>query len=171
MPTKCSTSCGPSRWPCSTDGLVRANETLAAWLRREDHALRANNEHTPVRLIDFENPANNQFVVTNQWTYKAGQVGEAVRRGAAGQRHSPGHRRGEDAGAPGGDWVDGAPSGPRRLREERPGNVRAERVLLRHRGQGLPYGSVRMPVESLGPVASATTRPRGTLAECSRSVE
>ena len=31
-------------------------------------------EHITVRLIDFDNPENNELIVCNQWTYKAGQL-------------------------------------------------------------------------------------------------
>ena len=58
----------------NAEGLVRANEEFAAWLRNErTMPFGENNQHTQVRLIDFENLANNRFVVTTQFTYKAGQ--------------------------------------------------------------------------------------------------
>ncbi len=58
----------------SSDGLVRANEEFATWLRNErTMPFGENNQHTPVRLIDYENLSKNRFVVTTQFTYKAGQ--------------------------------------------------------------------------------------------------
>ncbi len=33
-----------------------------------------NNEHVPVRLIDFDNLEQNQYVVTQQFTYRAGSA-------------------------------------------------------------------------------------------------
>lgn len=57
------------------DGLVRANEEMTAWLRGErSMPFGLNNEHVPVRLIDLENIDQNQFVVTQQFTYRAGPV-------------------------------------------------------------------------------------------------
>jgi type I restriction enzyme R subunit len=57
-----------------TDGLVRANEEFAAWLRGErTMPFGANYEHTTVRLIDFDNLSNNRFIVTNQLKFEAGQ--------------------------------------------------------------------------------------------------
>jgi type I restriction enzyme R subunit len=54
------------------DGLVRANEEFTAWLRGErTMPFGPNNQHTTVRLIDFEQLKNNQFVVTTQYTFKA----------------------------------------------------------------------------------------------------
>jgi len=56
-----------------SDGLVKANEEFMSWLRGErTMPFGPNNEHTQVRLIDFENFSNNEFVITNQFTYKNG---------------------------------------------------------------------------------------------------
>ncbi len=56
-----------------SDGLIRANEEMTAWLRGErTMPFGQNNEHVPVRLIDFENLDNNQFIVTQQYTFRAG---------------------------------------------------------------------------------------------------
>lgn len=52
-------------------GLVRANEQFTSWLRGE-HSMPfgPGGQHVPVRLIDFEHPERNRFVVTQQYTYK-----------------------------------------------------------------------------------------------------
>lgn len=58
----------------SADGLVRANEEFTDWLRNErTMPFGENNQHTTVRLIDYETLSNNRFVVTTQYIYKAGQ--------------------------------------------------------------------------------------------------
>ena len=58
-----------------SDGLIRANEEMTAWLRGErSMSFGQNNEHVPVRLIDFENLEQNQYVVTQQFTYRAGSA-------------------------------------------------------------------------------------------------
>lgn len=57
----------------STDGLVKANEEFTAWLRGErTMPFGPNNEHVPIRLIDFDNWRNNQRVVSTQVTFKPG---------------------------------------------------------------------------------------------------
>jgi type I restriction enzyme R subunit len=49
-------------------GLVRANEEFHKWLVGEKTMpFGENNHHVPVRLIDFEKPENNTFIVTNQY--------------------------------------------------------------------------------------------------------
>ena len=53
-----------------SDGLVRANELFTEWLRNEKTMpFGKNGEHTPVRLIDYDHPANNDYIVTSQWVY------------------------------------------------------------------------------------------------------
>lgn len=57
------------------DGLIRANEEMTAWLRGErSMPFGQNNEHVPVRLIDFDNLELNQYVVTQQFVYRAGSA-------------------------------------------------------------------------------------------------
>ena len=56
-----------------SDGLIRANEEMTAWMRGErSMPFGANNEHVPVRLIDLDDPKQNQYIVTQQYTYRAG---------------------------------------------------------------------------------------------------
>ncbi len=56
-----------------SDGLIRANEEMTAWLRGErTMPFGQNNQHVSVRLIDFENLDNNQFIVTQQYSFRAG---------------------------------------------------------------------------------------------------
>ena len=53
-------------------GLVRANEEFAKWLRGEiSMPIGKNNEHVNIRLIDFEQIANNSFLLTNQFKIRA----------------------------------------------------------------------------------------------------
>jgi len=58
-----------------SDGLIRANEEMTAWLRGErSMPFGQNNEHVQVRLIDFDTVDQNQYVVTRQFTYRAGSA-------------------------------------------------------------------------------------------------
>lgn len=53
------------------EGLVRANEEFSKWLRGEKSMpFGENNEHVPVKLIDFENVKNNEFIVTTEYKFK-----------------------------------------------------------------------------------------------------
>jgi type I restriction enzyme R subunit len=56
-----------------SDGLIRANEEMTAWMRGErSMPFDANDQHVPVRLIDLDDPVQNQYVITQQYTYRAG---------------------------------------------------------------------------------------------------
>lgn len=56
-----------------SDGLIRANEEMTAWMRGErSMPFGQNNEHVPVRLIDLDDLSKNQYIVTQQYTYRAG---------------------------------------------------------------------------------------------------
>jgi len=58
-----------------SDGLIRANEEMTAWMRGErSMPFGANNEHVPVRLIDLDDLQQNQYIVTQQYTYRAGAI-------------------------------------------------------------------------------------------------
>ena len=57
------------------DGLVTANEKFTNWIRGEESMpFGHNGMHVPIRLIDFENISNNDFVVARQVTFTAGQT-------------------------------------------------------------------------------------------------
>ena len=58
-----------------SDGLVRANEEMTAWMRGErSMPFGQNNEHVPVQLIDLDNLNRNKYVVTQQFVYRAGSA-------------------------------------------------------------------------------------------------
>lgn len=58
-----------------SDGLIRANEEMTAWMRGErSMPFGLNHEHVPVRLIDLDDLAKNQYVVTQQYIYRAGPI-------------------------------------------------------------------------------------------------
>ena len=51
------------------EGVVRANERFSAWLKGEmSMPFGENNQHVPIKLIDFENILNNRFVVTDEYS-------------------------------------------------------------------------------------------------------
>ena len=121
------------------DGWSRQGERGVCGLAHGERSMPfgGNGEHVTVRLIDFADPEQNQYVVTPVHVPCWGDR-EARRPGAAGQRHTAGRDRGEDPGAPSHELGRRGAPGPRRLRAQRAGALRPERVLGRHRGQGAP---------------------------------
>ena len=58
-----------------SDGLLKANEEMTAWLRGDrSMPFGPGHQHVTVRLIDFDDLAYNQYVVTSQFTFRAGVV-------------------------------------------------------------------------------------------------
>ncbi|MBI5930370.1 MAG: HsdR family type I site-specific deoxyribonuclease [Chloroflexi bacterium] len=58
-----------------SDGLVRANEQFTKFLIDEPSMpFGVDQEHIPVKLIDFDNPANNSYIAAQQVTYKIGKT-------------------------------------------------------------------------------------------------
>ena len=58
-----------------SDGLVKANEEFSAWaLGERSMPFGANGEHATIRLIDFDDIEKNGFVVTQQFTIRAGKT-------------------------------------------------------------------------------------------------
>lgn len=56
-----------------SDGLIRANEEFTAWLRGERSMPFGDNyEHVTIHLMDFNNLDNNQYIITTQYTFRAG---------------------------------------------------------------------------------------------------
>jgi len=56
-----------------SDGLIRANENFTNWLRGErSMPFGAGNEHIAVRLLDYEDLDQNQYIATTQYTFRAG---------------------------------------------------------------------------------------------------
>src|SRR3989339_1069299 len=55
-------------------GIVKTNEEFTKWIRNEKTMpFGENSEHTTVKLIDFDNLLNNNFVVTTQYSFISGQ--------------------------------------------------------------------------------------------------
>ncbi len=58
-----------------SDGLVRANEQFTKFLQDEPSMpFGVDQEHIPVKLIDFDTLANNSYIVAQQVTYKIGKI-------------------------------------------------------------------------------------------------
>ena len=58
-----------------SDGLVKANEEFAAWLLGErSMPFGPNGEHVTIRLVEFDEIEKNSFVVTQQFTFRAGKT-------------------------------------------------------------------------------------------------
>lgn len=155
-----------------SDGLLKANEELTAWLRGDrSMPFGPNQEHVTVRLIDFENLENNQYVVTNQFTFRAG----------------PAERRADlvlivnglpvvliEAKTPvrhAVSWLDGALQVHDDYEKNVPELFVANVFCVATEGKELMYGAVRMPVNLWGPWRGDDEAAPGTLAGLKAAVD
>lgn len=154
-----------------SDGLIKANEELTTWLRGDrTMPFGPNNEHTTVRLIDFDELENNHYVVTNQFTFRAG----------------PAERRADlvllvnglplvliEAKTPvrqAVSWLDGALQVHDEYERDVPELFAANVLSVATEGKELKYGSVRMPVNLWGPWRGNEDDIPGTLASVKAAV-
>ena len=53
-------------------GLVRSNEEFSKWLKGEQSLpYGENNRHIPIRIIDFDDMENNDYIITTQYSFKS----------------------------------------------------------------------------------------------------
>ncbi|ABA90158.1 type I restriction-modification system, restriction subunit [Syntrophotalea carbinolica DSM 2380] len=154
-----------------SEGLVRANELFAEWLRGEKSMpFGERGEHTPVRLIDFENLSNNDYVVTNQWVYPVKEGGRRfdivmLVNGiplVVGEAKTPVR--------PAVTWVDGASDIHNGYEQSVPQMFVPNVLSFATEGKSYRYGSVRMPIDIWGPWHEGENKAEGTLADVQRSI-
>jgi type I restriction enzyme R subunit len=148
-----------------SDGLLKANEELTAWLRGDrSMPFGPNHEHVTVRLLDIENPENNQYVVTSQFTFRAGPAERradlvllvnglplVVIEAKTPVRHAV-------------SWLDGALQVNDDYEKNVPELFVANVFSVATEGKELMYGSVRMPVNLWGPWRVDNEATPGTIA-------
>jgi type I restriction enzyme R subunit len=154
-----------------SEGLVRANELFSEWLRGEKSMpFGERGEHTPVRLIDFENLSNNDYVVTNQWVYPVKEGGRRfdiimLVNGiplVVGEAKTPVR--------PAVTWVDGASDIHNGYEQSVPQMFVPNVLSFATEGKCYRYGSVRMPIDIWGPWHEGENKAEGTLGDVQRSI-
>ncbi|MBF0182190.1 MAG: type I restriction endonuclease subunit R [Magnetococcales bacterium] len=155
----------------NSDGLVRANEHFAEWLRGEKSMpFGPNGEHVSIQFIDFAHPQKNDCVVTNQWVYPKLEGGRRfdvvlLINGfplVIGEAKTPVR--------PAVTWVDGASDIHNGYEQTVPGMFAANVFSFSTEGKAFRYGSVRMPVEIWGPWRDPANPDEGSLIDVRRTV-
>lgn len=144
-----------------SDGLVKANEEFAKWLTgNKTMPFGEDNQHTTVRLIDFDDISNNSYIVTNQYTVQ----GDFEKRPdivmlingipvIVGELKTPVR--------PSISWLDGATD----IHDDYEHSISALFVpnifSFATEGKTYRYGSVRMPLEMWGTWKTEESRQKG----------
>ena len=134
------------------DGVISANEQFTEWLRGDKTMpFGENYEHLPIRLIDFDNLENNQYVITSQYTYRAGSTEKrpdlvllvngfplVIIEAKTPVRQAV-------------SWVDGASDIHDDYEKNIPELFSCNVFSVASEGKELRYGSIKMPIELWGP--------------------
>lgn len=154
----------------SNSGLVRSNEEFSVWLRGDKTMpFGDNNEHVSINLIDFDNPKNNTYIITNQYTVQA----KAEKRPdlvmlvngiplVVGEFKTPVR--------PSISWLDGAIDIHDDYELTIPQLFVPNVFSFATEGKTFKYGSIRMPLELWGPWRSTGGHSTG-LSEMRQSLE
>lgn len=152
-----------------SSGLVGANEEFSSWLRNDKTMpFGKNGEHVSIKLIDFEKPENNTFVVTKQYTIKLGQekrpdlvllingipliIGEA-----------------KTPVRPAISWVDGAIQ-LEGYQKSVAGLFVPNLLVFATEGKSFRVGSVKLPIDKWGPWREGENDEFSTLEEVKTAV-
>lgn len=134
------------------EGLIRANELFTTWLRNEQSMpFGRNHQHVTITLIDYENLDNNQFLLTTQYTFRAGA---AERRADVVLLVNGFPLVIVEAKTPVRNaisWVDGALQIHNDYERFVPELFACNVFSVATEGKAMRYGSIRMPVELWGP--------------------
>jgi Type I site-specific restriction-modification system, R (restriction) subunit and related helicases len=154
------------------EGLVHANQLFAAWLQGDKTMpFGEHGDYVPIRLIDFDNLANNDYVVTNQWVYPSQEGGRRfdvvlLVNGiplVIGEAKTPVR--------PAVTWVDGASDIHDGYEKSVPQMFVPNVLSFATEGKCYRYGSVHMPITIWGPWHEGEDTAEGTLADVQRSVQ
>ena len=135
-----------------SDGLVKANEEFAAWITGEKSMpFGENGEHVTINLIDLDDLEQNQYVVTQQYTFCAGKTEKradlvllingmplVLIEAKTPVRSSQ-------------SWLDGALQVHDDYEKNVPELFVSNVFSVATEGKEYRYGSIRMPVEIWGP--------------------
>jgi len=155
-----------------SDGLVRGNENLMAWLRGEKTMpFGTNGEHVPARLFDSEQMRNNRLTVANQWIFQAGAVEKRfdVVFLVNGFPLIIGEAKTSTRSAV--TWFDGAFQINDIYEKQVPAMFVPNVFSFATEGRLFRYGSVRMPIDMWGPWRAFENAPEGQLRHVKASVE
>lgn len=154
-----------------SDGLVRSNEHFSEWLRgAKTMPFGENNEHTSVKLIDFDHLDNNQYIITNQWSYPAKDGGKRLDIVLLVNGIPLVIGEVKTATRPSITWLDGASDIHDFYEQSIPQMFVPNVFVFATEGKCYRYGSIRMPLEIWGPWHTQDNKAEGSLADVQRSI-
>ncbi|MCK9288474.1 MAG: HsdR family type I site-specific deoxyribonuclease [Sphaerochaetaceae bacterium] len=155
------------------EGLVVANERFVSWMLNEQSMpFGKNGEHVTVRLIDYDNPENNQFIVSHQVMFPLHSKDGGKRFDivlyingmpvVVGECKTPTR--------PSISWADGALDIEDYERSDAASFFTPNVLNFATEGKFFRYGAIGMKAEMWGPWNYGCSSNEGTLKDVSRSV-
>ncbi|MBN2116290.1 MAG: HsdR family type I site-specific deoxyribonuclease [Anaerolineales bacterium] len=155
-----------------SDGLIRANEEFTAWLRGErSMPFGENNQHVTVKLVDYSELDQNQYIVTTQYTFRAGSSERradlvlfvnglplVLVEAKTPVRHAV-------------SWFDGAKQIHDDYERFVPELFACNVFSVATEGKDLRYGAIHMPLDQWGPWRPEETITAGGLVDIRKSAE
>lgn len=155
-----------------SDGLIKANEEFTAWLRGErSMPFGPQGEHVTIRLVHFADLSGNQYIVTTQYTFRAGA---AERRADLVLLVNGFPLVVIEAKTPvrqAVSWLDGALQIHTDYERFVPELFACNVLSVATEGKDLRYGAVRMPVELWGPWRLDEAALPGGLTDIKKAVQ
>src|SRR5262249_50308029 len=140
-----------------TDGLVKANEEFGAWLNGErSMPFGENGEHVTVRLIDFTDLEQNQYVATTQFTIRAGATEKRADLVLLVNGIPPVVIEAKTPVRASQSWFDGAIQVHEDYERNVPELFVPNVLSVATEGKEFRYGSIGLPVELWGPWRTET---------------
>lgn len=147
-----------------SDGLIKANEELTAWMRGDrSMPFGDNNEHVTVRLIDFDDLAQNHYVVTQQYAVRAGKASCRMDLVLLMNGLPLVVIEAKTPVRPAVSWVDGALDIHNDYERDIPELFVPNVFNVATEGKEHKFGAVRMPVNLWGPWRDDDSATPGTL--------
>ena len=156
------------------EGIVSANERFMSWLHGEQSMpFGRNGEHVTIRLIDYDVPENNRFVVTHQLMYPLHSKDGGKRFDlvlyvngiplVVGECKTPTR--------PSISWIDGALDMEEYEKSDASPFFTPNALVFATEGKHFRYGGIGMKAEFWGPWNLGGIEENGTLCSVSASVE
>lgn len=143
-----------------SEGLVRANELFTGWLRNEQSMpFGPNHQHVTVNLIDYENPDNNQYILSTQYTFRAGAAERRADVALLVNGFPLVLVEAKTPVRPAVSWADGALQVHSDYERFVPELFACNVLSVATEGKEMRYGSIGAPVDKWGPWRDPTPSP------------
>ena len=154
------------------DGLVKANEEFTTWLRGEKSMpFGPNGEHVTIKLIDYDDLSQNQYIVTTQYTFRAGSAERRADLVLFINGFPLVLVEAKTPVRPSVSWVDGALQVHNDYEKFVPELFVCNVFSVATEGKDLHYGAIHSPVDKWGPWRPESTLNKGGLVDTKKAIE